>query len=95
VRDLLIGHLNRNVLEIQPSLFRIGLFEMTRPNAVNALVQHGPYPLLPLHLNRLVSFIHADDAINHTATQGFCNGWLMILGIPPDYRNDLDIANAV
>jgi hypothetical protein len=95
VRDLLIGPQNRNVVEIQPSLFGIGLIEMSGPNAVNALVQHGPYPLPPLHLNRSVSFTHANDAINHRATQEFCNGWLMILGILPNYRNDLDITNAV
>jgi hypothetical protein len=71
------------------------MFEMSGPNTLNGLVQHGSYPLPPLHLNRSVSFIHADDSINHRATQGFRNGWLMILGIPPDYRNDLDIANAV
>jgi hypothetical protein len=82
-------------VEIQPSLFGIGLIEMSGLNVVNALVQHGPYPLPPLHLNRSVSFIHANDAINHRATQGFRNGWLMILGIPPDYRNNLDIANAI
>jgi hypothetical protein len=36
-----------------------------------------------------------DVAENHRAVHGFRRGWLMFLGIPPDYRNDLDIANAV
>jgi hypothetical protein len=95
VRDMLLGPLNRNIVEIQPTLFGVGLFQMSGANAANALVQHGPYPLPPLHLNRSVRFIHADDAVNHRASQGFRNGWLMLLGIPPDYRNGLHIANAV
>jgi hypothetical protein len=95
VRDMLLGPLNRNIIEIQPTLFGVGLFQMSGPNATNALVQHGPYPLPPLHLNRSVHFIHADDAVNHRASQGFRNGWLMLLGIPPDYRNGLHIANAI
>jgi hypothetical protein len=95
VRDMLLGPLNRNIVEIQPTLFGVGLFQMSGPNAANALVQHGPYPLSPLHLNRSVRFIHADDAVNHRASQCFRNGWLMLLGILPDYRNGLHIANAV
>jgi hypothetical protein len=95
VRDMLLGPLNRNIIEIQPTLFGVGLFQMSGPNATNALVQHGPYPLPPLHLNRSVHFIHVDDAVNHRASQGFRNGWLMLLGIPLDYRNGLHIANAI
>jgi hypothetical protein len=95
VRGMLIGPLNRNVVEIQPTLFGVEMFQMRGPNAVNVLVQHGPYPLPPLHLNRVVCFIHVDDAVNHRATQGFRNVWLMLLGILPDYRNGLHIANAV
>ncbi|KAM0880257.1 hypothetical protein ACQ4PT_033714 [Festuca glaucescens] len=52
VLNFLNGPLNRNVLDHQPSLFGIGLYKLSSPNAVNALVNH-------------------------------------------DYRNDLDIANAV
>jgi hypothetical protein len=32
---------------------------------------------------------------NFRSVQGFRTGWLMFLGIPPAYRNDYDIANAV
>jgi hypothetical protein len=89
----LTGPLHRNVIEVQPSLFGVGLFQFSGPNAVNALVQHGHYQLQP---NRFVRFVHADDADeNHCASQGFRKGWLMFLGIPPDYRNSEDIANAV
>ncbi|KAM0893140.1 hypothetical protein ACQ4PT_025312 [Festuca glaucescens] len=35
------------------------------------------------------------DQVNHRAEQGFRKGWLMFVGMNPDYRNDLDIANAV
>jgi hypothetical protein len=46
-------------------------------------------------MNHTVRFIHVDDAVNHRVSLGFRTGWLMILGIPPDYRNGLHIANAV
>jgi hypothetical protein len=95
VRDLLIGPLHRDLVKVQPSLFGVGLYQFSGPNAVNALVQHGPYPLPPLHHNRSVRFVHVNDAINHRATQGFCTGWLMILGIPSDYHNDVHIANTI
>jgi hypothetical protein len=65
---------------------------MSSANSVNALVQHGHYQVQ----DRFVRFVHADDAEqNHRATLGFRKGWLMFLGIPPDYRNNLDIANAI
>jgi hypothetical protein len=92
VLNLLLGPLNRNVLDNQPSLFGAGLFQLSSPNAVNALVQHGHYQLL----NRFVRFVRADDAPqNHRAALGFRKGWLMFLGTPPDYRNDFDISSAV
>ncbi|KAM0884997.1 hypothetical protein ACQ4PT_030635 [Festuca glaucescens] len=92
VLNFLIGPLNRNVLDNQPSLFGAGLFQLSSPNAVNALVQHGHYQLL----NRFVRFIRADDAPqNHRAALGYRKGWLMFLGTPPDYRNDFDISSAV
>jgi hypothetical protein len=45
VRDILTGLLNRNVMEVKPSLFGIGLFKLSSPNSSNALVQHGHYQL--------------------------------------------------
>ncbi|KAM0853811.1 hypothetical protein ACQ4PT_050826 [Festuca glaucescens] len=92
VLNFLNGPLNRNVLDHQPSLFGVGLFKLSSPNVVNALVSHGHFPVQ----NSFVRFVKADDAEqNHRASQGFRKGWLMMLGIHPDYRNDLDIANAV
>ncbi|KAM0870932.1 hypothetical protein ACQ4PT_039719 [Festuca glaucescens] len=92
VLNFLTGPLNRNVLDHQPSLFGIGLYKLSSPNAVNALVNHGHFQV---H-NSFVRFIRADDKEqNHRASQGFRRGWLMMLGIHPDYHNDLDIANAI
>jgi hypothetical protein len=42
VQNFLVGPLNRNVVDVQPSLFGIGLYQLSGPTAVNALVQHGP-----------------------------------------------------
>jgi hypothetical protein len=61
-------------------------------NSVNALVQHGDYQIQ----GRLVWFVRTDLAEqNHRAALGFIRGWLMFLGMQPDYRNDTDIANVV
>jgi hypothetical protein len=66
---------------------------MGSPNSRDALVQHAPFHL---EHNFFVRFIRPDEAQeNFRAVQGFRRGWLMFLGIPPDYRNDYDIANAV
>jgi hypothetical protein len=94
VSNFLTGPLQRHVIEVQPSVFGVGIFQLNSPNAAYALVQHGQYQLH--QANRFVHFQFADDAEqNHKAVQGFRKGWLMFLGIPPDYRNDLDIASAV
>jgi hypothetical protein len=93
VSNFLVGPLQRNVVDVQPSLFGVGLFQLSNANAVHALVQHGQYQL---NHQRFVRFIYADNAAqNHCASLGFRKGWLMFLGIPPDYRNDFDISNAV
>ncbi|KAM0879664.1 hypothetical protein ACQ4PT_034085 [Festuca glaucescens] len=92
VHTFLVGPLQRHVISIQPSLFGIGMYEISSPNSVNALVQHGQYQIQ----NRSLRFLHVGEAPqNHRATLGFRRGWLMFLGVHPDYRNNLDIANAV
>ncbi|KAK1611422.1 hypothetical protein QYE76_035095 [Lolium multiflorum] len=91
VNEFLVGLLQRNVLTVQPSLFGVALFEMSSPNSASALVQHGQFQL---H-NRSLRFLHVDETQNHRAILGCRRGWLMFLGVNPDYRNDLDIANAV
>jgi hypothetical protein len=93
VRDLLVGPLNRQVLDVQPSVFGVGLFQLGSPHSREALVQHGAFNLLN---NSTVRFVNVDECEeNHRVVQGFRTGWLMFLGIPPDYRNDYDITNAV
>ncbi|KAK1664301.1 hypothetical protein QYE76_052460 [Lolium multiflorum] len=92
VHNFLVGPLQRNVVTSQPSLFGVGLYQMSSPNLVNALVQHGQYQIQ----NRLLRFVHVGEAPqNHRAALGFRRGWLMLLGVHPDYRNDFDIAQAV
>ncbi|KAM0889518.1 hypothetical protein ACQ4PT_027648 [Festuca glaucescens] len=92
VRNFLVGPLNRNVVDYQPSLYGVGLYQFSGPTAVSALIQHGEYNI---NDNMTVRFIPVDHAVNHRAEQGFRKGWLMFVGMNPDYRNDLDIANAV
>jgi hypothetical protein len=78
VRDFLVGPLQRNVVRSQPSIFGVGLYQMSSPNSVNALVQHGQYQIQ----NRLLRFVHVGEAPqNHRAAIGFRRGWLMFLGV--------------
>jgi hypothetical protein len=93
VRNFLAGPLNRQVLDYQPSTFGLGMFQHNSPNSREALVQHGAFQL---DNHRMVRFINVNEAPeNVRAVQGYRTGWLMFLGIPPDYRNDYDIANVV
>jgi hypothetical protein len=70
----------------------VGLYQFSGPTAVGGLVHHEHYNI---NDNTTIRFILVDDAINHRAEQGFRKGWLMFVGMSPDYRNNLDIANAV
>jgi hypothetical protein len=82
VEQFLIEPLNRNVVDVQPSVFGVGLFQLSGPNSRHALVQHGPFHL---QNNVWVRFVNHDEAPqNHRAAQGFRHGWLMFLGIHPD-----------
>jgi hypothetical protein len=42
-----------------------------------------------------VRFIFVDDGEHHRSAQGFRKGWLMFFGVHPNYRSDVEIANAV
>jgi hypothetical protein len=76
---------------MHPCLFGVGLFELRSPALVAALVQQQPFEID----NIFVRFIHHNNRDNHRATKGSWRGWIMILGIPFDYRNDYDISNVV
>lgn len=63
VRDFLIGPLNRHVVEYQPTLFGVGLYQLTSASARLSIVQHGSYQL---QNNVFVRFINH----NHVQQQG-------------------------
>ncbi|KAM0886010.1 hypothetical protein ACQ4PT_029953 [Festuca glaucescens] len=92
IRDFIINHHQRDVESMQSCLFGVGLFELRSPTSVSALVQQQPFELDD---NVFVRFIHHNNRPNHRATQGSRRGWIMVLGIPFDYRNDYDISNVV
>ena len=92
VRDFLNGPLNRNIIDYQPCLFGIGLYQLRNAHARQTLVQHGPYQMKP---NLSVRFVNHDEGDHHRVVLGFRRGWIMFIGIPSDYRNDIDIANAM
>jgi hypothetical protein len=92
VRNFIVQQLHRAVDDVQPCLFGLGFFRLRSSAARAALVHHDPYELQG---GVFVNFVNHDDRDNHRAVQGFRTGWLMFLGVPFDFRNDYDIANAV
>jgi hypothetical protein len=92
VCNFVVHNLHRAVDDFQPCLFGLGFLRLRSPAARATLLDHGPYQLQHgVH----VRFVAHDDRDNHRSVQGFRRGWLMFLGIPLDYRNEYDIANAI
>jgi hypothetical protein len=92
VRLFIVQHLQRAVDDVQPCLLGLGFYRLRSATARAAIVDHGPYEL---QHGVFVRFINHDDRDNHRVVQGFGQGWLMLLGVPLDYRNEYDIANAI
>jgi hypothetical protein len=92
VRDFVQDTLGLDVMDLQPSLFGVGLLEMRSAATHQILVQH---PMRQIEEGFFVRFANHDVVENHRGVQGFRRGWLMMLGIHQDYRNDLDISSAV
>lgn len=92
VRDFIVNHHQREVNSMQPGLFGVGLYELCSHATVTALVEQEPFEIDD---NVFVSFVHHNDHPNHRAANGFRIGWLMVLSVLLDYRNDYDIFNAV
>jgi hypothetical protein len=80
------------VEDFQPFLFGIGLLQLRSAAARFALVNHEPFEFMP---DVFVRFTNHEDGEYQRDFQGFCTGWLMLLGVPLDYRNDFDVSNAI
>jgi hypothetical protein len=92
VRLFIVQHLQHAVDDVQPCLLGLGFYRLRSAAARAAIVDHGPYEL---QHGVFVLFINHDDRDNHRVVQGFRQGWLMLLGVPLDYRNEYDIANVI
>jgi hypothetical protein len=92
VRDFLENQLRIGVEDFQPFLFGIGLLQVRSAMARFALVNHEPFEFQP---DVFVRFTNHEEGEYHRGEQGFRIGWLMLLGVPLDYRNDFDISNAI
>ena len=92
VSDFLVNQLNRDVVSAQPWIQGVGLFEFRSMAARQVLIDHPPFDL---GNERFVRFIAHDTGINHRASQGFRRGWVMLLGVPLDYRRTNYFADAV
>ena len=92
VSDFVVNTLGRAVLDAQPWIQGVGLFRFNSPFAQQALVDH---PLCALGNDKFVRFVPHDEGINYRAIQGFRRGWVMIVGIPLDYKRTQFISDAI
>ena len=88
----LITGLGWAVVDLQPWIFGLGLVQMRSPAACSALINHEPFEI---QNNQFVRFARVAVGDYHRGVNGFRTGWLMFLGVHPDFRNDFDISNAV
>ncbi|KAM0844874.1 hypothetical protein ACQ4PT_056795 [Festuca glaucescens] len=96
--DLL--HLARNyivqlgfeVINSQSWFYGVGLYQLRSPVSLSALVDHPPRDFGPHHF---IKFENHNEGPGYRVHQGACNGWLMIIGVPMDFRNDSCIREAV
>jgi hypothetical protein len=92
VRAFLENQMRLGVEDFQPFLFGIGLLQLRSAAARFALVNHEPFEFMP---DVFVRFTNHEDGEYQRGFQGFRTGWLMLLGVPLDYRNDFDVSNAI
>ena len=92
VSNFVVNDLGRAVLDAQPWIQGVGLFRFRSALARQALVDHPPFNL---GNDRFVRFIPHDEGINYRATQGFRRGWVMLLGVPLDYRRSQYFADVI
>ncbi|KAM0866823.1 hypothetical protein ACQ4PT_042395 [Festuca glaucescens] len=91
--DLSVIQLNERVYRFSVSSKSVGfMINALSSAAVNALLQQDPFEI---DVDVFVRFVPHNDRPNHRAVQGVRSGWLMVLSVPLDFRNDYDIANAV
>ena len=92
VSNFVVNDLGRAVLDAQPWIQGVGLFRFRSALARQALVDHPPFNL---GNDRFVRFIPHDEGVNYRATQGFRRGWIMLLGVPLDYRRPRYLADVI
>ena len=88
----LITNLGWAVDDFQPWIFGLGLVQMRSLAACNVLINHEPFQI---QNDQFVRFARVEVGDYHRGFNGFRTGWLMFLGVHPDFCNDFDISNAV
>ena len=92
VSDFVVNQLERQVLKTQPWIQGVGLFRFRSAISIQIMVDHPPFDF---GNDRFVRFIPHDEGINYRAAQGFRRGWVMLLGIPLDYRRQQYIEDVI
>lgn len=91
-REQVVEFLQGRVVLAQTWIPGVGLFEVRNPTVRYALVQHPPFPLGD---DYFLCFYNHDEGESFRGTQGFSKGWLMFLGVPLDYCNGNNLAQAI
>ncbi|KAE8795388.1 hypothetical protein D1007_29730 [Hordeum vulgare] len=88
----LLQHQGLHVRSAQPWIEGVGLFELRDAAESYAAVHMVPQPVAH---NSVVRFLRHDQGIGFRGQDGFCQGCLMLLGVPLDFRNTEDLRAAV
>ncbi|KAE8792052.1 hypothetical protein D1007_33476 [Hordeum vulgare] len=88
----LLLHQGVHVRSTQPWIEGVGLFELR--DAAESYVAVHMVPQQVAH-NSVVRFLRHDEGLGFRGQEGFCQGCLMLLGVPLDFRNTEDLRAAV
>src|ERR1041385_1260251 len=80
------------VRSVQPSFLGVGLFQLRDAAVKYTLTQHAPFDLGE---DRFVRFFNHDQGEGFRGADDYRTGWLMLIGVPLDYRNTKNLTESI
>ena len=80
------------VRSVQPWFLGVGHFQVLDAAVRYSLTQHPPFDLGG---DRFVRFYNHDQGEGFRGADDFRTGWLMLIGVPLDYRNTKNLSEAI
>ena len=77
---------------VQPCFLGVGLFQLRDAAVRYMLTQHAPFELGD---DRFVRFSNHDQGEGFRSVDDFRTGWIMLIGVPQDYKNTQNLTEAI